>query len=281
MSGQLGAVLTAAGVAVLWLGLHPERLTGLGQRALGADGTGRAKLAVRLASSALALGLLGALASWWLARLPVLSLLAAAAGGYLPLALRRARGERRARERERAWPAALEQLADGLEAGLAFPAAAAFVAHSGPSALREQFARFHRALRDGRLEQGLDELATAPERAAATAAALLRASFVETPTGRVAPILRELAAVVRERWETRERARSRALSLHREAAILALSPLAFLLLIGSSAPGYLNAYRTLGGTVVSVAGAAVIGGCYLAMRRLGRIPEPGGGKGRA
>ena len=87
-------------------------------------------------------------------------------------------------------------------------------------------------------------------------------------------MLRELAAVLRERWELRERARSRALSLHREAAILALSPIAFLLLIGSSAPGYLNAYRTLGGTLVSLAGAVVIGGCYLAMRRLGRIPEP-------
>ncbi len=58
-----------------------------------------------------------------------------------------------ARERERDWPAALEQLADGLEAGLAFPAAAAFVANSGPSALRGPFAGFYQAAREGRLEQ--------------------------------------------------------------------------------------------------------------------------------
>ena len=89
-------------------------------------------------------------------------------------------------------------------------------------------------------------------------------------------MLRELARVLRERWETRERARSRALSLRREAAILAVSPLAFLLLIGATSPGYLNAYRSSGGTAVSLIGALVILGCYLAMLRLGRVPEPGG-----
>jgi Flp pilus assembly protein TadB len=92
----------------------------------------------------------------------------------------------------------------------------------------------------------------------------------------VAPVLRELARVLRERWETRERARSRALSLRREAAILAVSPLAFVLLIGASSPGYLDAYRSGGGTLISLIGALVIVGCYLAMRRLGRVPEPGG-----
>jgi hypothetical protein len=46
-------------------------------------------------------------------------------------------------------------------------------------------------------------------------------------------------------------------------------------LIGWSSPGYLDAYRSAGGTIVSVVGAAVIGGCYLAMLRLGRVPEPG------
>ena len=141
--------------------------------------------------------------------------------------------------------------------------------------LRAQFAAFYQDVRDGDLEQALDKLAAAPERAAGTAAALLRAAFVEVPTGRVSPLLRELAQVLRERWETRERARSRGLSLRREATVLALSPLAFLLLIGWSSPGYLDAYRSAGGTIVSLVGAAVIGGCYLAMLHLGRIPEPG------
>jgi Flp pilus assembly protein TadB len=131
-------------------------------------------------------------------------------------------------------------------------------------------------VREGDLERGLDELARAPERAAASTAAILRAAFLDLPTGGVAPLLRDTARVLRVRWETSERARSRALSLAREASILAVSPLAFLLLIGASSPGYLDAYRTAGGTAVSVVGGIVIVACYVAMRRLGRVPEPGG-----
>jgi tight adherence protein B len=222
------------------------------------------------------LAVVAAVVAWQLLALPALTLLAAAAGGYLPIGVGRARAQRRSQERERAWPAALDQLADGLEAGLAFPAATAFLAASGPSALREQFSQFYARVRAGELAEGLDELGGCGERAAVSVAALLRVAFGDVPTGRVAPVLRELALVLRERWEIRERARSRALSLSREATLLALSPLAFLLLIGASSPGYLAAYRTTGGTVVSLLGALVIFGCYLAMRRLGRIPDPGG-----
>ena len=275
----LGAILIPAGIGLVWFGTTTELPARLGQRRAGGGAVPeRVRVGVRLALPVAVLATVCGVVSWWLFSLPALTLLAAGAGAYLPVGIRRHRAELRDRERERGWPAALEQLADGLEAGLAFPAAVAFVAESGPSALRGQCAGFYATVRDGRLEQALDELAGAPERAAQTVAALLRAAFLDTPTGRVAPMLRELAQVLRERWETRERARSRALSLHREAAILALSPIAFLLLIGSSAPGYLNAYRTPVGAAVSLGGGLVIFGCYLAMRRLGQIPEPGGSR---
>jgi tight adherence protein B len=275
VSGVLGAIVFAAGVGLLWFGTLTDLPARLERRGFRMAVAGRARLAARLAVPTATLALVCGLASWWLLGLPVMALLAGAAGAYVPFGLRRVRGERDRRERERAWPAALEQLADGLEAGLAFPAAAAFVGESGPSVLRPQFGRFYTHVRDGALVAGLDELAEAPERAAGTAAALLRAAFVEVPTGRVAPMIRELAQVLRERWEIRERARGRALSLRREATVLALSPIAFLLLIGWSSPGYLDAYRSAGGTIVSVVGAAVIGGCYLAMLRLGRVSELG------
>jgi tight adherence protein B len=237
--------------------------------------SGFARLVVRIGLPALVAAAVCGLVVWRVLTVPALAIVAACAGGYAPVLLRRRRFDRRRREREQAWPAALDQLADGLEAGLAFPAAAVFVAQSGPSPLRGDFGRFYRSVREGALDAGLDELAETGERAGRSVAALLHAALVDVSTGGVAPVLRELAGVLRERWETRERARSRALSLRREAAILAVSPLAFVLLIGASAPGYLDAYRTAAGTAVSLLGTVVILGCYLAMRRLGRIPDPG------
>ncbi len=217
-----------------------------------------------------------AVASWLALALPVVTLLAAAGGRARPsccAGARRANGE--LRELERAWSGALDQLADALEAGLGFPAAAAFVAASGPAPLRPRFGALVERVRRGELEQALEELAAAPEQAARTASALLRAALVELPTGGLAPLLRELARVGRERFESAERSRGRSLALRREATILAASPVCFLALIGWSSPGYLAAYRSAGGTIVSLAGALAIGACYLAMLRLGRIPEPG------
>jgi Flp pilus assembly protein TadB len=87
-------------------------------------------------------------------------------------------------------------------------------------------------------------------------------------------VLRELSQVLGERLEAREKARSRASTMHVEAAILALSPIVILLLIGAASPGYLNAYRSIGGTFVALLGGGLIFGCYLLMRKLGRVPEP-------
>lgn len=276
MSGLVGALLVATGIGLVWFGALTDLPSRAARRLRDATGAAASELAVRVGLPALVLAPVCGLLAWDLLKVPALALLGAGGGAYAPVVFRRSRVERQRREREQGWPSALDQLADGLEAGLAFPAAAMFVAQSGPSPLRRDFARFYRSIREGELETALDELARAPERAAVSASAILRAAFVDVPTGGVAPVLRELARVLRERWETRERARSRALSLRREAAILAISPLAFVLLIGASSPGYLSAYRSTAGTLVSLLGAVVIVACYLAMRRLGRIPEPGG-----
>ncbi|MGH2948620.1 MAG: type II secretion system F family protein, partial [Solirubrobacteraceae bacterium] len=161
-----------------------------------------------------------------------------------------------------------------LEAGLAFPAAVALAAESGPVALRGELAGFVARLRSGGMAAALDGLARAGERTADTVVVLLRAALVDLPAGGLAPVLRELAGVLSERFEAREKARSRASSLQIEAAILALSPIALLLLVGVASPTYLDAYRTPAGTLVGVLGGAMIFGCYVMMRRLGRVPEP-------
>jgi tight adherence protein B len=226
-------------------------------------------LMVVFASAAIA-----AVLVWSLVDVPVLALAGAIAGAYAPVAWAARRRARRQRQRERAWPAALAQLADALEAGIAFPAAVALVAEDGPPPLRGDLARFHARLRAGGLVAAIDGLAETAERTADTVALLLRAGLLELPAGGLAPVLRELASVLSERLEAREKARSRASTLQLEAAILALSPIVLLLLVGLASPAYLDAYRTPAGTLVGAIGGLLIFGCYLLMRQLGRVPEP-------
>ena len=251
----------------------PQRCAGRSRRLLPA---GRGATAGRaLAGAALALLLAGL--SWLALALPVVSLLAAAAGLAAPFVRDRRRRARERREADRAWAAALDQLADGLEAGLALAAAASAVAQAGPAALRHRFVLFVEGARRGELDEAIHALAEAPGSSAAPVAALLRAALSRAP-GRAAS-RRSCASSPRSRVtasSAAEQARGRTLALQREATLLAASPLCFLALIGWSSPGYLDAYRSAAGTAVSLAAAAVIAACYLAMLRLGRITTPGG-----
>jgi tight adherence protein B len=274
MTGFLLGLVFAGGVGLLWRGLtRPGGGEGRTLRRLIAV-HGRKLPPPRF----IAVGFVGALVvgllAWSVARIPVLAGLGALAGAYAPVALDLRRREAARRERERAWPAALAQLADALEAGIAFPAAVALVAEGGPESLRAELATFHARLRAGGLAAAISGLNEGGERTSDTVALLLRAGLLELPSGGLAPVLRELAQVLSERFEAREKARSRASTLRLEAAVLAVSPIALLLLVGAASPGYLDAYRTAGGTVVAAVGAVVIFGCYLLMRRLGRVPEP-------
>jgi tight adherence protein B len=276
VTGFLLGLVFAAGVALVWAGV----VSGV-EIQLGIGRIGRLVhqselplslplfLMVVFASSAIA-----AVLVWSLVDVPVLALAGAIAGAYAPVAWAARRRARRQRERERAWPAALAQLADALEAGIAFPAAVALVAEDGPPTLRGDLARFHARLRAGGLAAAIDGLAETAERTADTVALLLRAGLLELPAGGLAPVLRELASVLSERLEAREKARSRASTLQLEAAILALSPIVLLLLVGLASPAYLDAYRTPAGTLVGAIGGLLIFGCYLLMRQLGRVPEP-------
>jgi tight adherence protein B len=276
VTGFLLGLVFAAGVAVFWLGAAcgaelragSGRLTGLVRQGELPHSPPIFVLAV-LSSAVFA-----ALLVWSLVDVPVLAVAGAIGGGYAPVLWAGRKRERRLRERERAWPAALTQLADALEAGIAFPAAVALVGETGPASLRADLAGFHARLRAGGLAAAIDGLTEPGERTADTVALLLRASLLELPAGGLAPVLRELAGVLSERLEARAKARSRASTLQLEAAILALSPIVLFLLVGLASPAYLEAYRTPGGTLVGVIGGLLIFGCYLLMLKLGRVPEP-------
>jgi tight adherence protein B len=275
--GAMLALCFAAGVGLLVVGLarEPQEIdVARWRERLFARRESMPLAALPLGGLSVVLALIAAVFVWSLVGVPVLALAAAIAGAYAPVAWARRAAERARRERERAWPAALAQLSDALEAGIAFPAAVALLGDAGPVPLRVEFTSFQSRLRAAGLEAALDGLARAGERTSDTVALLLRAGLLELPAGRLAPLLRELSEVLGERFEAREKARTRASSLQVEAAVLALSPIVLLLLLGAASPGYLDAYRTTAGTLVATVGAALIFGCYLLMRRLGRVPEP-------
>ena len=278
MIGFLLGVVFASGVALLWLGLalgvrvgRPERTASVA--ALLEDAGVKWPPAL-FAAAVVGSALMSGLASWWIVEVPAVTVAGVLAGAFGPVAWVRSRRDAMRRERERAWPAVLDQLADALEAGLAFPASVALVSESGPVALRAEFAAFGARLRGGDLASAIEGLRRAQERTADSVALLLRAALLEFPSGGLAAVLRELSGVLAERLEAREKARSRAASVNLEAGILALSPIAILLLIGASSPGYLDAYRSAGGTIVALVGGGLIFGCYMVMRRVGRVPEP-------
>lgn len=280
MIGFLLGLVFALGVGMVWfgavadlrlsveLGRHSPRVTALLDRAWpGAS-------APSFLAMLIGCGVAGGLLAWWIVDVPAVVIAAVAGGVSAPTAWIRSRRERRARDRERAWPAVLAQLADALEAGLAWPAAVALVSESGPAALRDDWATFAARLKHADLDVALDGLRGTGERTADSIALLLRAALVDLPAGGLAPVLRELSQVLSERLDAREKARSRASAMHVEAAIVSLTPIVLMLLIGAVSPGYLDAYRSTGGTIVALLGGGVIFGCYLWMRKLGRVPEP-------
>ena len=289
MTGLLLALCFATGVALLWLGAVggvtlPAAPASLARVRALLRGAGLDMAPSAFVVLAAGVALLAGVVAWSLVAVPILAVVAGAGGAWAPVAWVRRRRDRRRLERERAWPAALSGIADALEAGVAFPAAVALAGERGPAALRSDWSAFHARMRSGGLESAVDGLAGTGERSADTVAVLLRAGLLELPAGGLAPVLRDLAQMLSERFEAREKARSRAASLQLEAAILALSPIVLLLLVGLGSPAYLDAYRTPAGTVVGAVGGVMIYGCYLLMRRLGRVTEPrrtdGGGGGR-
>lgn len=203
-----------------------------------------------------------------------LALLAALAGCALfwaPFARLHRRAQRARSQREQAWPDAINQLADALEAGIALPAALALLGTHGPTPLRSHLASLHLKQHTSGLPEALDQLRRTRDQGTTPLAILLGGAHDVGGAG-IAPLLRQLAQSLARQAHSRAKAESRAANLRLEARLLALSPLGFLGLIGAVSPGYLNAYRTSGGTLIAAIATVAISGCYQAMRRLGRLP---------
>jgi tight adherence protein B len=113
-------------------------------------------------AAVVACGLAAGLLAWLIVALPAAVFAGVLAGGVAPIAWVRSRRERLRRERERAWPAVLSQLADALEAGLGWPAAVALVARAGRRRC-EEWSAFAARLRGADLDTALEGLRGAEE----------------------------------------------------------------------------------------------------------------------
>src|SRR5207245_2311857 len=122
-----GLVLIVVGLAEQKREAASSRITNLWRR-----GQQAGIISPRFLPTVVATALAGVTIGWALTGIPVLVVLGGFAGGYAPFVWLRRRNEQGNRARERAWPAGLAQLADALEAGLAFPAAIALLGETGP-----------------------------------------------------------------------------------------------------------------------------------------------------
>lgn len=277
--GVLLGLLGGAGLACVWWSFWPapRRTTSPRVARAVADTLAQAGVAGVRPAALVPAGLAAALVAGCLALLvvpvPAVAAVAAGFGAGLPWALLRGRARRRAARLRRCWPAAVDDLASAVRAGMSLPEALGALAERGPAELRAPFAAFavdYRA--SGRFGDCLDAL---KERLADPVAdriveALRMAREVGgTDLGR---LLRTLSAFLREDLATRAELEARASWTVNAARLAVAAPWAVLATLGSR-PEAVAAYRTPAGVLVLLAGAGGSAAAYWLMRRVGRLPD--------
>lgn len=170
---------------------------------------------------------------------------------------------------------AIGQLRGLIDAQRGLAGALVELAQHGPEALRPAFAQAARtaALAGGGLEEGLAGLR---ETIGPAADDLVEALVIahRAGVGALRPVLDQLAANLRGRREVEAAIATVQHRMVLQGRVLAVAPLAMLVLMRWVAPGYVAVYDTSQGAVwlAGVAGAVALG--YTLMRRLGRVSPP-------
>lgn len=205
-------------------------------------------------------------------RVPLLGLLFGAFAGALPVLLVRRRRAKRSTELREVWPEAVDNLASGVRAGLSLPEALTQLGERGPEQLRSAFRRFgedHRAT--GRFAESLDRLKAAladPVGDRVVEALRLARDVGGTDLGR---LLRTLSAFLREDARTRAELETRQGWAVNAARLAVCAPWVLLLLL-SSKPTAVEAYRSPAGSLVLLGGLGLSLVAYRLMMRIARLP---------
>lgn len=220
------------------------------------------------ALSAIAIGL----AALLLTGLAVMGLIAALAGGGVPVLLLRRRARSRARALRTAWPEAVDVLVSAVRAGMALPEALADLAIRGPGALRPSFAVFAAHYRaSGSFSQALDELEADlndPVADRVVIALRLARDVGGTDLGRV---LTALSEFLREDARTRGEIEARYSWTVNAARIAVAAPWVTLVVLATR-PETVAAYSTAAGTTVLLACAGLSVVAYRTMMLFGSLP---------
>jgi len=232
----------------------------------------RSGLSVTVGQVVLACGFLATLlffAALQLTGTPLIALIAAAAGGSLPILIVRFMAKRRLAKFEEQFPEAIDLIARGLRAGHALTSALGMVAEEAPEPVRGEF----RLLYD-RQNFGMplaDAFKSFSERIP-----LLDARFFATSVltqresgGNLGEVLDNLSALIRERFRLKRHVR--AVSAHGRITgwVLGFLPMAIAAILCAIAPGYMDIMVTdpLGRMIVVTALVMQVIGVFI-MRRI-------------
>lgn len=281
MTVLLGALL-AAGIllsASPWLwppgrGSQPPLRRGVLARTLEESGLSsvrpRTLLVVMLAAAFAASS-----AVWLFTGVPVLPVLAFAAGGAAPVGILRSRRLRLRKVRRQLWPDVCDLLVASIRVGLSLPDAVATLADSAPAMMRPAFVVFARDLRaTGRFEAALDRLKAALADPIADRIVETLRMARQVGGSELTGVLRALSASVRADAALRGEVEARQSWIRGAAVLGAVAPWVILGLLVTRPEGA-AAYGTPEGILVICLGAAVSLVAYRIMLRIGRLPEPG------
>jgi tight adherence protein B len=208
-----------------------------------------------------------------ISQVPVIGLAFGLFAGAAPVVAIRGRRRRRDRELREAWPEAVDHLTSGIRAGLALPEAVAGLAERGPEVLRPAFAQFavdYRA--SGRFAESLDRLKDGLADPVGDRVVEALRLAREVGGSELGHLLRTLAAFLREESRTRAELETRQ-GWTVNAARLALAAPWLLLLLLSTRPAAVAAYRTGTGALVLLIGGVVSLVAYRVMLQIARLPR--------
>ena len=192
----------------------------------------------------------------------------------IPHLVNKQRSQTAIRNREMAWPEAIDSLVSGLQSGLSIADAVIALADHGPVQLRDAFARVRKGIKDGKT---LETVLRVEKQRMASAISdqvfeslLIAKEFGGKDSNNA---LRLLAEFVRDDIDMLEEIRTKFGWIRNSAALASAAPWLLLILL-SSQKSTVVAFSSPTGAGILIAGVVSTAVAYFWMERVGRLPQP-------